>query len=90
MLGPHYYHIYIYIHTHICYIVRKKLRQDVTKQYPGLSDEAASSIIPNKEEMSVMKIYTHSGQSVIVYNLQKIPVFFEIDRILYPTGKNIF
>ncbi|XP_071954472.1 eukaryotic translation initiation factor 2D-like isoform X2 [Antedon mediterranea] len=35
--------------------------------------------------MSVLKLYTHNGTSVIVYCLGKNPLFFEQDKQLFPT-----
>ena len=70
---------------------RKKLRAEVAKQYPNLPEDALKEIIPNKEEMTVMKIYSHSGESMIVYCLQKNPIFFtsELDRVVLPTGEKM-
>ena len=33
-----------------------------------------------------MKINTHGGQDAFVYFMQKNPAFFELDKIIYPTG----
>ncbi|CAH1774317.1 unnamed protein product [Owenia fusiformis] len=66
---------------------RKKLRANVEKQFPNAAGVAAREIIPNKEEMTVTKIYTHSGDGMLVYSLQKMPIFFEYekDKIVHPT-----
>ena len=43
-------------------------------------------MIPQKEDMSVMKIYTHGGETAVVYVLKKNPIFFEVDDTIFPTG----
>ncbi|XP_033737370.1 eukaryotic translation initiation factor 2D-like isoform X2 [Pecten maximus] len=35
--------------------------------------------------MTVTKIYTHSGDTGVIYSITKNPVFLELDRQLYPT-----
>ncbi|XP_074642083.1 eukaryotic translation initiation factor 2D-like [Tubulanus polymorphus] len=61
---------------------RKKLRNDVAKFFSGIP----SDIVPgNKEEMTIMKIYTHAGENVTVYCLHRNPIFFETKDHLYPT-----
>lgn len=68
------------------FLFRKKLRAEISKQFSDFPPDDLANIIPNKEEMSVMKVYTHSGENVIVYILQKCPIFFELHKVLYPTG----
>ena len=65
---------------------RKKLRTEIGKNYPRLAADELKEIIPNKEEMTVHKIETHSGDHVLVYFLQKNPIFYEIFKTIYPTG----
>lgn len=62
------------------------LRAQVTKLYPSLTSEMVGEIIPAKEEMSIMKVYTGSGETAVVYVLQKNPIFFEVFDRLYPSG----
>lgn len=64
---------------------RKKLRAEISKWYPTLSEGDLTQLIPAKEEMKITKIYTHSGENGLIYSLQKKPIFFEIDRVVYPT-----
>ncbi|XP_064605248.1 eukaryotic translation initiation factor 2D-like [Liolophura sinensis] len=64
---------------------RKKLRAQIAKLYPNLTSEMLGEIIPAKEEMSIMKVYTGSGDSALVYILQKNPIFFEVFDKLYPS-----
>ncbi|KAK3599846.1 hypothetical protein CHS0354_022416 [Potamilus streckersoni] len=42
-------------------------------------------MIPKKEEMTVTKIFTHAGDSAFIYSVQKNPLFFEVEKIIYPT-----
>lgn len=50
-----------------------------------LSPEAASDIVPNKAEMTIAKISTHSGINVVVYCVGKNPVLIDVDGVVYPT-----
>ena len=82
ILVLHMYHIILFAFQSY----RKKLRTEVGKTFPALSQEDVNLLIPLKEEMTVMKIFTHGGQTVTVYNVHKNPILFEADRLLYPTG----
>ncbi|XP_054032503.1 eukaryotic translation initiation factor 2D [Dryobates pubescens] len=64
---------------------RRKLRADVAAAFPNLSAEQLTEFIPNKEELNVIKIYSHKGEAVTVYTNSKNPILFEIERALYPT-----
>lgn len=64
---------------------RRKLRSDVSHAFPRLSQEELTEIIPNKEEMSVMRIMTHSGQNVTVFCLNGEPIFFDVEKKVIPT-----
>ncbi|XP_041083712.1 eukaryotic translation initiation factor 2D isoform X2 [Polyodon spathula] len=64
---------------------RRKLKADISTAFPMLSAEQISEVIPNKEDLNVVKIYTHKGDSVTLYVLHKNPIFFEVERKLYPT-----
>ena len=72
---------------HFYYTYRKKLRAEIGNQYPGIPAEQLRDVVPNKEEMSVMKLYSHAGHNVIVYILIKTPIFFELEKEIFPTGK---
>ena len=65
---------------------RKKLRAHIERLYSGIDADELKVMVPNKEEMFLMKIYTHSGLNVLVYCLGKNPIFFDVDGIVYPTG----
>uniref|UniRef100_A0A3Q1CRM2 Eukaryotic translation initiation factor 2D n=1 Tax=Amphiprion ocellaris TaxID=80972 RepID=A0A3Q1CRM2_AMPOC len=64
---------------------RRKLKADVSAAFPSLSADELSELIPNKEELNVVKIYAHKGEAVTVYVLHKKPLFFELEKRLYPT-----
>ncbi|XP_060737840.1 eukaryotic translation initiation factor 2D [Tachysurus vachellii] len=64
---------------------RRKLRADVSAAFPSLSAEQLNELIPNKEELNVVKIYTHKGDAVTLYVLHRNPVFFQLEKQLYPT-----
>lgn len=65
---------------------RRKLKTDITRAFPSLSAKELSELVPNKEELNVVKIYAHKGDAVTLYVLHKNPLFFELDKRLYPTG----
>ena len=52
-------------------------------QFPMLP---ADEVVPNKADMTVMKIFTHADYTVMVYCLQGDPIFFEWEKQLYPSG----
>ena len=68
---------------------RKKLRAELGKAFQGLEPDACCDIIPNKEDVTMVKIYTNTGENAFIYCVNKIPMLFELDKkkILYPSGK---
>ncbi|KAJ8370933.1 hypothetical protein SKAU_G00109610 [Synaphobranchus kaupii] len=64
---------------------RRKLKADISNAFPTLSAEDLNELVPNKEELNVVKIYAHKGDSVTLYVLHKNPIFFELEKQLYPT-----
>ncbi|KAJ7411262.1 Eukaryotic translation initiation factor 2D [Willisornis vidua] len=64
---------------------RRKLRNDVAAAFPNLSAEQLSEFIPNKEELNVIKIYSHKGEAITVYMNHRNPILFEVEKALYPT-----
>lgn len=64
--------------------VRKKFRADVLKAFPTITEDAFNECIPNKEPVSVMKVYTHTKQAVHVYSIEKGPIAFEMENKLFP------
>ncbi|XP_074781308.1 eukaryotic translation initiation factor 2D isoform X2 [Athene noctua] len=64
---------------------RRKLRTDVAAAFPNLSAEQLTEFIPNKEELNVIKIYSHKGEAITVYTNNRNPILFEIEKDLYPT-----
>ncbi|GCB75757.1 hypothetical protein scyTo_0019052 [Scyliorhinus torazame] len=65
--------------------MRRKLRADVQSAFPSVSSEKLSHLVPNKEELNVVKLYSHKGKAVTAYVLNKNPIFFEVDKQIYPT-----
>lgn len=63
----------------------KKLKLSIIKQYPILSEESLSTLIPNKEVIFSVKVIVHSGEIVVLYCVQKLPIIFEVDDIMFPT-----
>uniref|UniRef100_A0AAY5EY37 Eukaryotic translation initiation factor 2D n=1 Tax=Electrophorus electricus TaxID=8005 RepID=A0AAY5EY37_ELEEL len=64
---------------------RRKLRADVSAAFPSLSADQLGELVPNKEELNIVKIYAHKGDAVTLYVLQKSPIFFQLEKQLYPT-----
>ncbi|XP_030640529.1 eukaryotic translation initiation factor 2D isoform X1 [Chanos chanos] len=64
---------------------RRKLKADISAAFPCLSPEELSELVPNKEDLNVVKIYAHKGDAVTLYVLNKNPMFFQVEKQLYPT-----
>jgi len=69
---------------------KKKFRQNVKKVFFDNSDESdclLDAFLPQKEEMTMSKVYTFGGESVLIYTVGKDPLFFELDKAktLFPT-----
>jgi translation initiation factor 2D len=64
---------------------RKKLKAELQKCYPTITEEDLALLVPNKEDMSVMKIETHGGEIVSAHVVGKKPIVFHIRDKLYPT-----
>uniref|UniRef100_A0A8C6HZJ0 Eukaryotic translation initiation factor 2D n=1 Tax=Mus spicilegus TaxID=10103 RepID=A0A8C6HZJ0_MUSSI len=64
---------------------RRKLRADVTAAFPALGTDQISELIPGKEDLNVVKLYVHKGDSVTVYASGGNPILFELEKNLYPT-----
>uniref|UniRef100_A0A8C0VBP0 Eukaryotic translation initiation factor 2D n=1 Tax=Cyanistes caeruleus TaxID=156563 RepID=A0A8C0VBP0_CYACU len=72
--------------THLgFYHYRRKLRSDVAAAFPTLSTEQLAELIPNKEELNVIKIHCHKGEAITVYTNHRNPILFEAEKVLYPT-----
>lgn len=67
---------------------RRKLRADISATFPSLSAEDLNELIPNKEELNIVKIYAHKGDAVTLYVLHKKPIFFQLEKQLFPTGES--
>lgn len=68
---------------------RRKLRTDISAAFPSLSVQELNELIPNKEELNIVKIYAHKGDSVTLYVLHKNPIFFQLEKQLFPTGESV-
>lgn len=64
---------------------RRKLKADISAAFPDLTADELSELVPNKEELNVVKVYAHKGDAVTLYVLNKNPLFFEVEKRLYPT-----
>lgn len=66
---------------------RRKLKADIAAAFPSLGADDLSELVPNKDELNVVKVYAHKGDAVTLYVLHKNPLFFELEKRLYPTGE---
>lgn len=74
--------------THLgFYPCRRKLRSEVAAAFPRLSPEQVAELVPNKEELNVIRIHSHKGEAITVYVNHRNPILFEAEKVLYPTGK---
>ncbi|XP_023556923.1 eukaryotic translation initiation factor 2D isoform X4 [Octodon degus] len=64
---------------------RRKLRADVTAAFTTLGTDQVSELIPGKEELNIVKLYSHKGDTVTVYASGGNPILFELEKNLYPT-----
>jgi len=67
-------------------VERKRLQEEFRSQYQGVNDSQLMSVFESNEDVTVMKINTHGGQDAFVYFMLKNPAFFELDKVIYPTG----
>ncbi|KAL1130204.1 hypothetical protein AAG570_013142 [Ranatra chinensis] len=64
---------------------RKKLKFELTSQFPNLTEDDLNTLLPSKTPVFSLKIVTNSGETVIIYTAQKLPLVFEIDKVMYPS-----
>merc|ERR1719348_2821689 len=67
---------------------KKKLKASLKACYPALTDTDLATLLPNKEELIVSKIFTFSEESVLLYSLAKHMVFFQVEKaglMFWPT-----
>lgn len=68
-----------------CIFSRKKLRGDIIQQFPQLTEEELNVILPSKDTVFQLKVLAHTGEVVVIYSVQKLPIVFEIEKVMYPT-----
>ncbi|CAG0894193.1 unnamed protein product [Darwinula stevensoni] len=64
--------------------VRKKLKAELEGAFPSLVNHL-SDLIPNKAEVSAIKLHLQSGDSSTVYSVNKEPLCFVLENKFYPT-----
>lgn len=42
-------------------------------------------ILPSKDTVFQLKVLAHTGEVVLIYSAQKLPIVFEIEKVMYPT-----
>jgi len=63
---------------------KKQLKANLIKCY-GLTAEDIDTILPNKGQITISKIYCHSSESALIYSCNDNPLFFEVEKKIYPT-----
>ncbi|KAF2352948.1 PUA-like domain [Trinorchestia longiramus] len=61
---------------------KKKLRVQMSQQFPGLSEEDVHQLVPLKEDVAAMKLYSHKGENTVVYLCGGCPLAFTINNHL--------
>lgn len=90
MYSIRYFLFFTYSHSNFCSVYislffRKKLRADVNKHFPQIKESDLLELIPNKDAATAVKLVTHSEDLVTVYMVQNTPIFFDLDKTLFPT-----
>jgi len=67
-------------------VERKRLREEFRSQYLGITDSQLALLFGSNDDITIMKINTHVGHDAFIYFVQKNPIFFEQDKIIFPTG----
>ncbi|KAF4804319.1 hypothetical protein TURU_009264 [Turdus rufiventris] len=60
----------------------RKPQSEVAAAFPTLSTEQLAKMVPNKEDLNVIKIHPHKED---VYMNHRNPMLFEAEKVLYPT-----
>jgi len=59
---------------------KKKLKQQLQKCFPTLTETDLNRLIPTKDEIITSKIYTFAGESVLLYIHDRDTVFFQMEK----------
>eukprot|EP00096_Caligus_rogercresseyi_P012997 TRINITY_DN566_c1_g1_i1.p1 TRINITY_DN566_c1_g1~~TRINITY_DN566_c1_g1_i1.p1 ORF type:complete len:560 (+),score=144.79 TRINITY_DN566_c1_g1_i1:49-1728(+) len=70
---------------------RKKMKSDLMNLFPSLGSESLEALIPSGKEggdAQIRKVYTHSGDNLLIYVFRGHPFFFSLEKekkIIYPS-----
>ncbi|XP_023221006.1 eukaryotic translation initiation factor 2D-like [Centruroides sculpturatus] len=64
---------------------RKKIRTQLVQQYPSFSSSNINELVPNKDEITHMKLLANNGHTITVYCIGQNPSFFVDENVIYPT-----
>ena len=65
---------------------KKKFRAKLSSTYKTITENDLNKLMPSKANIAQVKLFTHNGDAVIVYVVDKRPMFFETqDNKLFPT-----
>jgi len=59
---------------------KKKLKTQLKSCFSSLTEEDLNNLLPTKEEVIASKVYTHNGESVILYIFKRDTIFFQLEK----------
>lgn len=57
---------------------KKRLKSRVLSSFPNLKDAELSAVLSNKSTICSVKAVTHNEENIVIYTIDKQPLFFEI------------
>lgn len=65
----------------------KKLRVELSEAFPSLTPDDLAALVPNKEDVVVIRMYCYKGESVLVYQVSHLSLlsFLPIIHLTNPT-----
>lgn len=57
---------------------KKRLKSRILTSFPNLKDDQLSNVLSNKSTVCSVKAVTHNEENIIIYTIDKQPIFFEI------------
>ncbi|XP_078488586.1 eukaryotic translation initiation factor 2D-like [Ciona intestinalis] len=65
---------------------KKRLRNEVEKSFSANGFSLPTTeVISNKEDVYILKLYSHKGDNVAVYSMRNSPVLFEHEKKIFPS-----
>lgn len=64
---------------------KKQLKEELKQNFPRLAEGNLNELCSKKENISALKIETANTNTVLVYVVNKLPMVFVYDKIMFPT-----